>query len=99
MLERQLAIRIEHQPTQKPYSMPMPILKPVAIDPQALAALTLAQRQTLKVAAEELNPDKLHKLLAEIEPGFPELVRAIASMAENFRYKELWELVCACDIP
>ncbi len=99
MLERQLAIRIERQHTPKPYADPTP--KPVAatVDPQALAALSPAQRQALKAAAEELNPDKLHSVLAEIEPGSPELARAIASMAKNFLYRELWELVCASEAP
>ncbi|MBK6998605.1 MAG: CHASE domain-containing protein [Rhodoferax sp.] len=95
-LERQLAIRIERQQTPKP---PVTPVIPVAIDPQALAILTSAQRQALKVAAEELNPDKLHSVLAEVEPGHPALAHAIAGMAENFLYKELWELVCASDTP
>ncbi len=95
-LEKQLAIRIERQHTPKP---PVTPAMPVAVDSQALAVLTSAQRLALKTAAEELNPDKLHSVLVGIEPGHPELAHAIASMAENFLYKELWELVCACDTP
>lgn len=95
MLERQLAIRIERQLTPKSYAVPMPKPEATTVDPQALAALAPAQRRALKAAAEELNPDKLHGVLAEIAPGSPELARAIASMAENFLYKELWELVSA----
>lgn len=64
-----------------------------AVDAVALAALPPALRQSLRLATEELNRTKLLAVLEHIAPDNAALARGITTMADEFRYRELWELI------
>lgn len=64
-----------------------------SVDAAALAALPPALLQALRLATEELNRTKLLAVLEHIAPDNPALARGITAMADEFRYRELWELI------
>lgn len=64
-----------------------------SVSAAALAALPPALRQSLRLATEELNRSKLLAVLELMAPDNPTLARGIIAMADEFRYRELWELI------
>ncbi|MBK7000274.1 MAG: PAS domain-containing protein [Rhodoferax sp.] len=64
-----------------------------SVNAAALATLPPALRQALRVATEELNRTKLLAVLEHIAPDNAALARGITAMADEFRYRELWELI------
>ena len=65
----------------------------LTVDAKALAALPETLREPLKKALEELDPAKLSETLAELAKLDPNLAQGIATMAAQYRYNELWELM------
>ena len=63
------------------------------VDAKALAAVPETLREPLKKALAELNLTRLSETLAELAKLDPTLAQGIATMADQFRYKELWELL------
>lgn len=72
------------------------------LEPAALRALSPARLADLGVAIAELNRGKLNEVLFSMEADAPALAQAIARMADDFHYKELWDLLQAAaqaDVP
>jgi len=80
------------------------LLKEVVADPAAtgaeveLAPAMMAQmperlRPMIVTAVEELNRGKLNALLEELEATAPDMARGIARMADQYRFRELWDLL------
>lgn len=66
-------------------------------DLKAVAGLKTELRLALAEAAEELNRSKVNDLLVEVAISDPSLAAALASMAEHYRFKELWTLFAGPD--
>ncbi len=93
-LELQLRIHFQLKSITTPATAPTTVpMIAAAVDAAALASLSPALLQALRVATEELNRTKLLAVLEQIAPANPALARGITTMADEFRYRELWELI------
>ena len=88
-LEKMLDIRFQREAPESDRATAN--AEPLTVE--ALAVLTAEQCNSLRVAIEELNRNKLNLLLTQVVADHPGLARSIAHMADSFRYQELWGLI------
>jgi anti-sigma regulatory factor (Ser/Thr protein kinase) len=64
-----------------------------AVGVEDITALPDSLRSALRDAVSELNPEKMKRVLAQLEAEQTQLAQGISSMIEALRYQELWALL------